>query len=296
MHPFTSAFAEALDRRGATLSWLHEQLVERGNPVSIASLSYWRSGQRVPERASSRDALPDLEDLLHLPQGHLSRTVSASRRVAPQPPGVLIGTLRESGDLIGRALTELDLEDPLNGLQEVHIHSVLDVGEQGRPQRSSLRRLFRATRPGIERFAHIEVVDPRAGTRPRYLDLLECAEGRVVSYPDAGVHVTEMLLPRPLGQGETALVQHDADLAGLTPRAPELAHHVLRPVRELLLWVRFHPAWVPATWETTVQTTKDVSSLPRDTVAESAVHLALRDFGPGQASVRWSEEPRPQAA
>lgn len=294
MHPFTSAFAEALDRRGATLSWLHEQLVERGNPVSVASLSYWRSGHRVPERASSRDALPDLEDLLHLPQGHLSRTVSTSRRVAPQPPGVMIGALKQSGDLIGRALAELDLEDPLNGLQEVHIHSVLDIGPQGRPERSSLRRLFRATRAGVERFAHIEVVDPRAGARPRYLDLLECAEGRSVSYPDAGVHVTEMLLPRPLGQGETALVQHDADLADVWPAAPELAQHVLRPVRELLLWVRFDPEWVPATWETRVQTAKEVSALPRDTVSESAVHLALRNFGPGQAGVRWSEEPRPQ--
>ncbi|WP_090591977.1 hypothetical protein [Auraticoccus monumenti] len=296
MHPFTSAFAEALDRRGATLSWLHEQLVERGNPVSVASLSYWRSGQRVPERASSRDALPDLEDLLHLPQGHLSRTVSTSRRVAPQRPGVMIGTLEQAREPIRRALAELDLEDPLNGLQEVHVHSVLDIGADGRPRRNSLRRLFRATRPDIDRFAHVEVVDPRSGARPRLLDLLECAEGRVVSYPESGVHVTEMLLPRPLGQGETALVQHDADLSEVWPAAPELSQHVLRPVRELLLWVRFDPDWVPGTWETRVQTTTDLTVLPRDTVAESAVHLALRNFGPGQAVVRWSVEPRPQPA
>jgi hypothetical protein len=41
---FPAAFAEALSRRGVSLSWLHRRLVELGHPVSPTALSYWRSG------------------------------------------------------------------------------------------------------------------------------------------------------------------------------------------------------------------------------------------------------------
>lgn len=182
------------------------------------------------------------------------------------------------------------MQDPLNGLQELHIQAVCDVGPDGRPSRLGMRRLLHATRPGVDRFTHIELTDQLVRRRPRYVDLLGCVEGRTVS-PGSGVHVTEMLLPRPLTLGETALVQHDSDLTDL-PRACELTQHVLCPVHELLLWVHFDPAWVPSTWETRLDSPTATSRQPRDVLAGSTVHLALRDFGPGSASVCWSEEAR----
>ena len=76
---FPDAFAEALRRRGVSLAWLHQRLVERGHPVSPAALSYWRSGRSQPERGTSRDALVEIERLLRVPPGSLT----AARPLAP---------------------------------------------------------------------------------------------------------------------------------------------------------------------------------------------------------------------
>ena len=81
------AFADALRRRGVSLAWLHQRLVERGHPVSPAALSYWRSGRSQPERGTSRDALVEIERLLRVAARRRSPTGSG-RRAGPGPrPG-----------------------------------------------------------------------------------------------------------------------------------------------------------------------------------------------------------------
>ena len=57
---FAASFRDAINARGLTLARLHEQLRARGNSVSMATLSYWRSGARRPEGAQSMAALSDL--------------------------------------------------------------------------------------------------------------------------------------------------------------------------------------------------------------------------------------------
>ena len=61
---FADAFADAIARRDVTLSALRTRLEDRGNPVSLATLSSWRSGTRTPDVQRSWAALSDLEDLL----------------------------------------------------------------------------------------------------------------------------------------------------------------------------------------------------------------------------------------
>src|ERR1700709_876864 len=82
---FPDAFAEALQRRGVSLAWLHQRLVERGHPVSPAALSYWRSGRSQPERGTSRDALAEVERLLRVVPGSLVDRLGPSRRPGPRP-------------------------------------------------------------------------------------------------------------------------------------------------------------------------------------------------------------------
>jgi len=81
---FPEAFADALRRRGVSLAWVHQRLVERGHPVSPAALSYWRSGRSQPERGTSRDALIEIELLLRVPPGALLSRLGPSRRPGPR--------------------------------------------------------------------------------------------------------------------------------------------------------------------------------------------------------------------
>lgn len=49
---FANALRDAINAKPVTLSWLQRQLKARGNRVSMATLSYWRSGARRPEVCS----------------------------------------------------------------------------------------------------------------------------------------------------------------------------------------------------------------------------------------------------
>lgn len=284
---FAAAFSEALDGRGATLSWLREQLVLRGNPISLATLSYWRSGHRSPERPSSIDALPDIEELLHLPDGHLQRAVGPPTRGVPLlAPVVGLEVITESQPQIESALAELGLADWSNGLQEVLVHSSLDVDQHGRSQVMGSRALYRATREGIDRYAQVLSFQQPVPVRPRYRVMHGSVPGRVAERPAQGLFVVEMLLPRPLALGETVMVEQQIELPeGLDPE-DRLSQLLLRRVSEVVLWVRFDPRWLPSHAERFSETAEDYRTVPVDPSA-AAVHHVLRGFGPGKAGIRW---------
>src|SRR5690349_5044665 len=85
---FAAAFRAAVNGRGVTLSWLQQRLQARGNRVSMAALSYWRSGARRPEGAQSLAALADIEDLLCVDAGSLSGLLGPTNRTGPLGPNL----------------------------------------------------------------------------------------------------------------------------------------------------------------------------------------------------------------
>ena len=52
-HAFALELGRALEVRGVTLVTLQRRLADRGHRVSVGTLSYWRSGQRLPEKPAS---------------------------------------------------------------------------------------------------------------------------------------------------------------------------------------------------------------------------------------------------
>src|SRR3954464_5678019 len=104
---FPEAFAAALRRRGVSLAWLHERLIERGHPVSPAALSYWRSGRSQPERGTSRDALVEIEHLLRVTPGELLSRLGPSRRPGPRPAERTLRDLFAENPGMERALGDL---------------------------------------------------------------------------------------------------------------------------------------------------------------------------------------------
>lgn len=63
-----------------TLSELSKRLSGDGNPVSLATLSYWRSGGRQPGEASS-PIVDSIEGILRLPVGALVDLVPLARPI-----------------------------------------------------------------------------------------------------------------------------------------------------------------------------------------------------------------------
>lgn len=94
---FATRFSDALRERGMTLSELSKRLSGDGNPVSLATLSYWRSGGRQPGEASI-PIVDSIEGILGCPSArsvdvplarpHLRARVPAPRARARVPAAV----------------------------------------------------------------------------------------------------------------------------------------------------------------------------------------------------------------
>lgn len=94
MSNFTRTFSEALDARGLTLERLVHKLGDRGIVVSVATLSYWKTGRSVPRR-SSVSTLSALEAILELAPGSLVRELPSSSSTTWDPGAALPISSRE---------------------------------------------------------------------------------------------------------------------------------------------------------------------------------------------------------
>jgi len=78
--PVRHALRAAIAARGLGLDRIQDRLRQHGIQLSTATLSYWQSGRRHPERAESLRALKLLESILELPAGSLSALLGSSTR------------------------------------------------------------------------------------------------------------------------------------------------------------------------------------------------------------------------
>lgn len=69
---FSAALDQALRAQNLPLERIASRLAEASTPVTTATLSYWRTGQRSPSRPRSLRAVGQLERLLDLTPGTLS--------------------------------------------------------------------------------------------------------------------------------------------------------------------------------------------------------------------------------
>jgi hypothetical protein len=286
---FPEAFAEALTRRGVSLSWLHQRLVERGHPVSPAALSYWRSGRSQPERLTSRDALVEIEHLLRVSPGDLISRLGPSRRPGPRPAERTLRDLFAENPGIERALGELGFEGLYDELVDQVKHLVMDVDADGRLSHIQVRAVMQARRDGARRTPLLMTMDEH-GRLPRFVPQAGCSVGRWRVDDDSGVYAAELLLDRALAKGDTCPYELSIEVAEPIEET-EVDHYAARRLSELLLWVRFDPARVPSHIERYTigdgDQQGDEHSESLDLGDGSSAHALARGFGPGVMGLRW---------
>src|ERR1700760_2644743 len=77
--PFPDALRAAIKGSGLSLDRIQHRLQLRGVTISVATLSYWQSGRRRPERPESLDALRHLEAVLRVPPNALTALLGPPR-------------------------------------------------------------------------------------------------------------------------------------------------------------------------------------------------------------------------
>ncbi len=278
---FGEALAAAMRRRGIALSQLRERLEGRGHKVSLTALSYWRSGQRTPDRVSSLEAIAEAEAILGLKHGELlNRLPSPSRRRAGSP--VPFDEL-----LLGYATAEPAVTE--DDVHRVSAHLAADLDATGALLGGRLRQVVVADREGVSGYTLFH--GPAATDEENRTLVLPVAGCTVEDVRDLehGIRSTRIVFERPLRLGEAAMTEVEVRNADDAPpdRDQEYAFAAEQRLEEAVVWVRFHADRVPArVWlffsEAGLRHEWEVSL-----DGARSVHHRQTDFGPGTLGARW---------
>ncbi len=288
---FAGALRDAINARDVTLSWLQQQLNARGNRVSMATLSYWRSGARHPEGVQSLAALADIEDLLRLEAGALSRLLRSTNRTGPLGPNQFPIDEEELERAVMDAFQALGASYP-DTSRELTTHSVTDVGADGNIAYSVTRSIVQSTVGTITAIPFLEITP---GVRTPAPVIEAVSGGRIAarySHPDGEVHGVLFELDIPLTAPDTAMVEWSAEYPPDYPETRDTGHALAQKARELLVWTRFHPDAIPDWCEEHLETPEGVTLTPLPPPRGTSVHLVRRAFGPGALGLRWGYGPR----
>lgn len=284
---FATSFRDAVNARGLTLARLHEQLKTRGNRVSMATLSYWRSGARRPEGAQSMAALSDIEELLNLEPGALTALLGSTNRTGPLGPLQFPIDEKELEQAVKDAFAALGAEYP-DTSRELTTHSVTDVGPDGNVRFSMTRSILQSTAGTVTAIPFLEL-SPGIRTPPPILRAV--SGGRIsahYSHPSGEVHGVMFELDVPLTAPDTSIVEWSVEYPVGYPAQRETGHALARQCRELLVWTRFHPDALPDRIEERVETPNGATTRALSLDGRTSVHQVRRAFGPGALGVSWS--------
>jgi len=279
---FATALDQALTARSMSLGALHRALQARGVSVSLATLSYWRSGQRQPERERSFRALAEIEQVLSLDPGALENLLEPRRRQVP--PG-LLADLSEDHERIRALLAHLDFHSPSDRLIDREVTLKYEVGPDRAPVKMAYIVVVESIHPHADRRAMILRVRPGSRT-PGITPRGGFALGEVIHDREHGIVVGEMLLDRALAPGETALLEQEVVYRTPDPDDNSYFYWAVRKMTSVSLWIRFDPDRMPARCEyyTIVDGREEVTEL--ETFGTS-VSRTVTSFGPGTLGIRW---------
>ena len=282
---FAEALRAAIAKRGVSLQFLHDRLTAMGNPVSVATLSYWRSGRSEPEQVSSKAALPLLEDLLRLPRGHLLSRLAPTRRLGRHAPPIRPGDAGGS-DRADEVMEEMGFTD-LSRSVESTCHAIMEVNADRIETAITYRQVWKALADGVDTVPSILTIQDAGQGTPTITALSGCRVNVEVNDSGGGVVASKLEFERPLKLGELAMTEYRiSDLPPSNSDEYFYEHYALRRMNELIIGIRFHPDQVPKAVECFTEGETLESKVHRVEPAATINHV-LRQFGLGKAGVRW---------
>ncbi|GLZ27999.1 hypothetical protein Lesp02_01890 [Lentzea sp. NBRC 105346] len=288
---FAVALRTAMKDSGLSLEGVARRLRVRGSAVSVGTLSHWQSGRSEPSRRESLRAVEHLETVLGLHSGalrglvrppHLRGRPTLESRMRP------VAAADPRGDRVRELLGRVDMSSD-ERLMRVSQHDRCRVGADRSKESLVVRQVLRATHDGPDRFV-VAFWQPPGRELPRLRALRGCRVGTVVTDPEWGIFIAELLFPRTLARGETVVTEHE--LLGLSP-APDGGDdaygRVLRhPAREYLVEIDFDPGVLP---EHCAEVTEPEEGAPvrrpLPVGPDGRTHALALGFGPGLFEVRW---------
>lgn len=299
--PFPSALRLAIKERGLTLDRIHHRLKHRGVELSAATLSYWQSGRRRPERLESLHALPHLESILQLPPGALSSLLGPPRprgRNCDERRTSSLQSIWQVGSGPAATLLSAIEESTATRFCRVSQHDRLTVDADRRLRSVHCWQLLRARSDGQDRCTVVHDWGPSAEESvPIFGSLRNCDLGTVHTRAGVGIFAAELVLERPLDRGETVVLEYELHNPSTGRPQVRTEDRFVRRIgeltREYLLEVCFDPAALPTRCQAVSEPGHDpsapgVRNLPID--RSNSAHALALDVRSGRFGIRWSWE------
>ena len=289
---FAAALRAAVSERGITLARLRRQLHADGNAVSMATLSYWRSGDRRPEGARSLSIVEGIEDRLGVARGHLTALLRPTARLgAVPPPRVPFDDERERREAV-ETLAALR-SSPQETLRDLSTQLTVHVGADGAVECVTMRSLVQATQGVITEIPLIDVAPEKTEILPIISDVIGGRVDREYLHPGLLLSGAVIVLDEPITVGDTTLIECTETFPPGYPPRWSAWHATARPARETLIWVHFPPEALPSWCEEFIESEDDYASAMRS-VRNGSVHVVRHGFGPGVVGIRWGYDGDPK--
>lgn len=290
-----SSFAEtlriAVAAKGLGLDRLSERLAQRGTGVSVATLSYWRSGRSLPGRRVSFETLSHLEDVLDLAPGVLANLVPRrSQDPRAVDPSRTIAESLGDGVEVPQSIAELDARIRRQ-LETVSEHAIVTIGSDRTQQARTTRRIVRALSDGVDRMLVADQVEDASAPPPRIEPVAHCSLGRRQWLEASSFVITELLFDRRLAKGDMMLLEYRMVYGPPFPADTFHEEHKQTPLREFVLEVAFDPAAIPLRCEwyesSALHPYRPQRVVPMSLSTTNSVVVVRQDLPPSEFGLRW---------
>ena len=278
---FATVLRNAVRRRGMSLRTLQQRLRDRGHEVSVAALSHWQSGARIPGTDASADVVHELEDLLRLDDGVLAGKLVPRRRV-PADGNVPFASF------VGLEHNEVTDESAPRQLSERSSTLMTYVDAEGLLSRNLARNVWQARVDGAREVAVFVTVEPGETQAPGVRAVLGCDLVDVVVDMEQRVIRPMVRLKAPLRRGELVMTEWETfDHRYADDAISEIQSLVaVRREAEVGVFIYFDDQRLPRRcWATTQQDGVE-RSFPVSLIGGCASHIEF-DFGPGSIAIEW---------
>ncbi len=162
--------------------------------------------------------------------------------LGPRHADQLRGLLRGSDSvrvISGSALSDLRPIGP-SRYETLAIHELHTLGADGLPAEHQTIQVIKSTVDSLDTYPY------RFDTDQLVVEVVRGGRVGDVYRVNEGLFGVDIVLDRPLAQGETALMHYRLTFAYRTPPPAEFRRGVIGTMHDVTLWVQFHPDKVPA--------------------------------------------------
>ncbi|MGO1977254.1 helix-turn-helix domain-containing protein [Brachybacterium tyrofermentans] len=287
---YARALRSAIERSGLSLTGISQRLRASNRPVSVATLSNWRSGRSLPGGEQSLGVIAALEELLGMAPDSLADLVGGPRLVGRAVQRTkFVGQGDRGKGAFREALLELGFESPQQYAHERVFHQLAIIDSSKRRQEIVSRVTVRALESGICRLPAVHILDPtEANVAPEYEPLDGCTIGRRVVWPDRRTYGVELMVDGRLDAGQVATFGYRVVTHSEATAMEGTFYSLARRAHDVLFEAEFRGPLKPLHCERYRRTDTAESVTPVRLDHRNRIQLAESRFGPGSVGLRWT--------